>query len=1168
MLSKFGILTAIILISAAHAESLSYSGRLVNLNGSPVLGTPTLKFELASSADTSVILCSDQITNVPLTHGVFHVKIDFTCGGPTLSQVLTTISQSGDEAVFRVINVTASKTYSFQELNSVPKSNLASMAMTIAQNGATAGQVLAWDGTKWAPVTPSTGNGSVTSIIAGSGLSGGTISTSGTIAIESGGVSDTHLASGISRAKLAPGTANYVLVNNGSGEVSEVASISVAQGGTGANTASGARTNLGLGTAATADIGTSAGNVMSASGVPSCLPFEKLQMSVGPTYAWTCAVDADSLDSTKLPLAGGTMAGAINMGGFKINNLDTPAIATDAATKGYVDTQLGAIGSSQWTTSGSDIYYNTGNVGIGSATPVSKLHVTGKLTVKPDFGTPNTGTTDAVATFDKEAGPVAINLFTSNGNTASVYFGDTTTINSGAIKYLVHSGVPNTQQMDFFVNNTNRMSITGTGSVDVLGTLRLKSDTANTVNLRAPASLASTLSLNLPGTAGSSGQALVTDGSGNLSWATVSAGASAVGGDISGTVSSATIVNNAVTSAKIADGSIVDADVAAGAAIAQSKIQNLTTDLAAKQATITAGTTAQYYRGDKSWQTLDTAVVTENASNLYFTEARVLGTDLAGLSSTPGVISATDTVLSAIGKLNGNQSGYVAKTGDLMSGPLAMGTNKITGLGTPTAGTDAATKTYVDSKATQWINSGLDIYYALGNVGVGTTAPQTAFHVNSAANTTLRISAANTTRDTQIEFMRGSSGSWFGPSTGGTFDVWTAENIPMIFAVNDDEKMRIEANGNVGIGTAAPQVELHVVDTTDSQAFVRIDSYRSAAGASTAVIEMNANVSPAPANKKHFQIMNVNGAAGNDLSVMAINDDKTPKGRRLTVTHDGNVAVGAQTPAAKLDVDGGVKIANDAATCDASKQGTMRFVSGNFQGCDGVSWVTMGSSTPAGQVATYAMTSCPAGWIKANGAAVSRTTYAGLFAAVGTTWGAGDGSTTFTLPDLRGEFVRGLDDGRGVDTGRTIASAQGDDNKSHTHTGSSSADGSHAHTGTTTTDGWHGHTGTTDVAGWHNHAVNALYPWDANVLTTNDWSTDALLGTDNSPGGNGFRSAAQGTEANGNHVHNLSIAGNGSHAHTFTSSTAAAHAHTITVAASGGTETRPRNKALLYCIKY
>lgn len=84
-------------------------------------------------------------------------------------------------------------------------------------------------------------------------------------------------------------------------------------------------------------------------------------------------------------------------------------------------------------------------------------------------------------------------------------------------------------------------------------------------------------------------------------------------------------------------------------------------------------------------------------------------------------------------------------------------------------------------------------------------------------------------------------------------------------------------------------------------------------------------------------------------------------------------------------------------------------------------------------VAHFAMSTPPTGWLKANGALVSRTTYADLFAAIGTTFGAGDGSTTFALPDLRGEFIRGWDDGRSVDTSRVFGSTQADGLKSHVH---------------------------------------------------------------------------------------------------------------------------------------
>lgn len=90
---------------------------------------------------------------------------------------------------------------------------------------------------------------------------------------------------------------------------------------------------------------------------------------------------------------------------------------------------------------------------------------------------------------------------------------------------------------------------------------------------------------------------------------------------------------------------------------------------------------------------------------------------------------------------------------------------------------------------------------------------------------------------------------------------------------------------------------------------------------------------------------------------------------------------------------------------------------------------------PAGEPKLFIGQSIPPGarLLVANGAAVSRTTYARLFAVIGTLYGAGDGATTFNVPDLRGVFYRAADMGRGVDAGRTIGSYQESQNKSHTH---------------------------------------------------------------------------------------------------------------------------------------
>lgn len=88
---------------------------------------------------------------------------------------------------------------------------------------------------------------------------------------------------------------------------------------------------------------------------------------------------------------------------------------------------------------------------------------------------------------------------------------------------------------------------------------------------------------------------------------------------------------------------------------------------------------------------------------------------------------------------------------------------------------------------------------------------------------------------------------------------------------------------------------------------------------------------------------------------------------------------------------------------------------------------------PTGAIAYFPHAAAPFGWLKANGAAVSRTVYANLFAVIGTAYGSGDGRTTFNLPDLRGEFIRSWDDGRTVDNGRVLGSWQADEFRSHSH---------------------------------------------------------------------------------------------------------------------------------------
>ena len=92
------------------------------------------------------------------------------------------------------------------------------------------------------------------------------------------------------------------------------------------------------------------------------------------------------------------------------------------------------------------------------------------------------------------------------------------------------------------------------------------------------------------------------------------------------------------------------------------------------------------------------------------------------------------------------------------------------------------------------------------------------------------------------------------------------------------------------------------------------------------------------------------------------------------------------------------------------------------------------SYVPAGTVLPFAGDTAPSGWAICNGDPVSRTDYAELFTAIGELWGVGDGSTTFNLPDMRGQFLRGLDTTEGVDPDfatRAVGSSQADEFAAH-----------------------------------------------------------------------------------------------------------------------------------------
>lgn len=225
------------------------------------------------------------------------------------------------------------------------------------------------------------------------------------------------------------------------------------------------------------------------------------------------------------------------------------------------------------------------------------------------------------------------------------------------------------------------------------------------------------------------------------------------------------------------------------------------------------------------------------------------------------------------------------------------------------------------------------------------------------------------------------------------------------------------------------------------------------------------------------------------------------------------------------------------------------------------------ASVAVGTIVFEARSTARAGFLKLNGALLNRADYPALWAYAQASgaivaesdwsangWGGfstGDGASTFRIPELRGEFLRCWDDGRGTDAKRAIGTFQASQNLSHAHGASATAVGDHSHSAWTDTQGWHGH-GVNDPG--HAHSIEGI---NMNI-SVNDRNMTVIqpssYGTNVRPGTNGAGTGIW-LNGDGNHGHNVGIGGAGS------------HSHSITVNADGGSEARPRNVALLAMIR-
>ena len=371
---------------------------------------------------------------------------------------------------------------------------------------------------------------------------------------------------------------------------------------------------------------------------------------------------------------------------------------------------------------------------------------------------------------------------------------------------------------------------------------------------------------------------------------------------------------------------------------------------------------------------------------------------------------------------------------------------RIQNVGTATDTTDAVTKLYVDNKVAQ--------------VSSGATQPplKWVFSATSGTNNTYTVTGAEVSGDTAYEVSI--DGLIKEPTVEYTVDpdTDTLTIIPNMTGGEDivviQRGFGVAVTGTVGTNSlvdgsvttpklANGAVTSDKISTTDTNFNVQSDGK---VGIGTASPSKGIEI----VNKQGILIREAQGSVGNQMPIISssISDrmDQTDWGIAIkavteNISNGYGIAFwtrdaynGAFSEKLRIDENGKVGILNDSPAHALDVTGDLN-ITGDYK-VNGTNLTTV----PTGTVSAFAGSAAPAGYALCDGSVVNRTTQAALFAVIGTTYGVGDGSTTFNLPDLRGRVVAGLDSDNNVlnDTSSIDGTALGEVGGDDVHTLSTS----------------------------------------------------------------------------------------------------------------------------------